>query len=149
MNRKHWTEPNGVFTVDIPIDWQYRNVELHNFEEKSPYSFEAYDSSIGCFQLSCYPLSKKGIDPNFPIQKSNSKVEWLESRMDDSEFDVYLWLAQIDDHSCMAKCIYSAKDREHKEVKNFIIQSKESLDTFRLIPIESRNHAKALIKYDK
>ncbi len=147
MNRKHWTEPNGVFTVNIPVDWQYRNPVLDNIEEKSPYSFEAYENAIGCFQLSCYPLSEKGINPNFPIQKSSSKIEWLESRMDDSEFDMYLWHAQVDDHLCMAKCIYSAKDRGQTEIKNLIKQSKESLDTFRLIPIEDRNDAKNYIKY--
>lgn len=148
MNRKHWTEPNGVFIVNIPVDWQYRNAVLKNIEEKSPYSFEAYENSIGCFQLSCYPLSEKGINPNFPIQKSNSKIVWIESRMDDSEFNMYLWHAQVDDHLCMAKCIYSATQRNQKEVENLINQCKESLASFRLIPIEDRNHAKNLIKYD-
>ncbi|SDS21956.1 hypothetical protein SAMN05192545_0993 [Maribacter dokdonensis] len=148
MIRKHWTEPNGVFIVSIPVDWQYRNAVLNNIEEKSPYSFEAYDNSIGCFQLSCYPLSERRINPNFPVQKSNSKVEWLESRMDDSKFDMYLWHAQIDDHLCMAKCIYSATDQNHTAVEDLIKQSRESLDTFRLIPLEDRNHAINLNKYD-
>ncbi len=148
MSKKHWTEPNGVFIVNIPVDWQYKNAIIESVEEKSPYSFEAYEDSIGCFQLSCYPLSEKGINPKFPVQKSNSKIEWLESRMDDSEFDMYLWHAQVEDQLCMAKCIYLNKDRKQAKVQTLIKQVKESLDNFRVIPISDRKHAINLNKYD-
>lgn len=148
MSKKHWTEPNGVFIVNIPVGWQYRNAAIEGLEDKSPYSFEAYDDSVGCFQLSCYPLSEKGTYPNFLFQKSNSKIEWLESRMDDFEFDMYLWHAQVDYHICMAKCIYSAIDRNQAKVQDLIKQVKESLDTFRLIPIGDRNQAVNFNKYE-
>ena len=85
---KHWTEPNGIFIINIPAEWQYKNVVVQNGEEKSPYSFEPYENQFGCFQLSCYPLSEKGINPNLPHQKANSKLEWFEARMDDKEFDM-------------------------------------------------------------
>ncbi len=92
---KHWTEPNGNFIVNIPIEWQYKNIVYDNIEEKSPYGFEPYEDSLGCFQLSCYPLSERGANPNFPIQKSNSKIKWLASRMDDDKFDMLLFHAQV------------------------------------------------------
>jgi len=148
MTEKHWTEPNGIFIINIPANWQYRNAVFEDIEEKSPYSFEQYENSAGSFQLSCYPLSERGINPNFPIQKSDSKVEWFESRMDNKEFDMYLWHAQVDDQFCMAKCIYSAKDRKLSKVKKLIKKSKKVLESFRVVPVVERNYAIALDKYD-
>jgi len=148
MTEKHWTEPNGIFIINIPVNWQYRNAVFEDIEEKSPYSFEQYENSAGCFQLSCYSLSERGINPNFPVQKSDSKVEWLESRMDDKEFDMYLWHSQVDDQLCIAKCIYSAKDRKLSKVKKLIKKSKKALESFRVVPIGERDYAIALGKYD-
>ena len=148
MAEKHWTEPTGIFIINIPVNWQYRNAALKNIEEKSPYSFEQYENSAGCFQLSCYPLSEKGVNIDFPIQKSDSKINWLESRMDDDKFDMYLWHAQVDDQLCMAKCIYSAKDRKLLSVKNLLEKSRKALESFRIIPKNDRSYAVALNKYD-
>ncbi|MBC2704383.1 MAG: hypothetical protein HGJ91_07575 [Desulfobacula sp.] len=145
---KHWTEPNGNFIVNIPIEWQYKNVVYEDIEEKSPYSFEPYEDSLGCFQLSCYPLSEKGPNPNFPIQKNNSKVKWLASRMDDKEFDVLLFHAQVDDLLCMAKYIYSAKLRDDKKIQEQIEKVKLALDSFRVIPQTDRELARQLDKHD-
>lgn len=148
MAEKHWTEPTGIFIINIPVNWQYRNAALKNIEEKSPYSFEQYENSAGCFQLSCYPLSEKGVNIDFPIQKSDSKINWLESRMDDDKFDMYLWHAQVDDQLCMAKCIYSAKDRKLLSVKNLLEKSRKALESFRIIPKNDRSYAVDLNKYD-
>lgn len=148
MDKKHWTEPNGVFIINIPISWQYKNPIIESVEEKPPYSFEEYENSIGCFQVSCYPLSKTKINRHVPIQESNSKIVWLESRMDDPKFDMYLWHAQVDDHLLFAKCIYSAKDRNLRKVKTLVEQAKESLDLLRVIPSQDRKHAVNLSKYD-
>ena len=82
MITKHWTEPNGILILRIPVNWQYRNRVLSKVEEKSPYSFEAYENSIGCFQINCYNL-KDGYNPNFPIQKLDSKLIWEESKVND------------------------------------------------------------------
>ena len=148
MTEKHWTEPNGIFIINIPVNWQYRNAMLENMEEKSPYSFEQYVNSAGCFQVSCYPLSERGVNLNFPVQKSNSKITWLESRMDDDEFDMYLWHAQVDDQLCMAKCIYAAKNRKISKVKKLLEDSRKALESLRIIPESDRRFAIALNKYD-
>jgi len=148
MTLKHWTEPNGIFIVNIPANWQYRNAIIDNVEEKSPFSFEAYENSPGCYQLSCYPLSEKGINHTFPIQKSNTKIEWLESRMDDEEFNMHLWHAQVEDQLCMAKCIYSREDRKRSKVKKLLKSVRSSLESLRVIPRPDRTHAVSLNKYD-
>ena len=145
---KHWTEPNGYFIVNIPIEWQYKNVVYENIEEKSPYSFELYENPIGCFQLSCYPLSEKEVNPIFPIQQNNSKINWVQSRMDDEKFDMLLFHAQVDDLLCMAKYIYSADLRNDNRIKEQIEKVKIALDSFRVIPKSDRELAKNLDKHD-
>lgn len=145
---KHWTEPNGNFIVNIPIEWQYKNVVIENGIEKSPYSFEPYEDSLGCFQLSCYPLAEKGINPNFPVQKNNSKIEWCASRMDDKEFDVLLFHAQVDDLLCMAKYIYSIENRNDSRINEQLKKVKFALDSFRVIPQSDRKLAANLDKHD-
>ena len=145
---KHWTEPNGNFIVNIPIEWQYKNAVYENIEETSPYSFQPYENSLGCFQLSCYPLKEKGINPKLPLQKNNSKVDWLISRMDDEEFDVWLFHAQVDDLLCMAKYIYDTEKRNKKEILEQLDKVKTALNTFRVIPQSDRLLASHLNKYD-
>lgn len=145
---KHWTEPQGRFIVNIPIEWQYRNVVVDEGEEKSPYSFEPYEDSIGCFQLSCYPLEEGRINPNFPIQKNNSKIKWFESRMGDKDIEASLFHAQVDDLLCMAKYIYSSDKINDKEIKEQLEKVRLSLDTFRVIPKYDRELAMNLDKHD-
>jgi hypothetical protein len=145
---KHWTEPNGNFIVNIPIEWQYKNVVIENEIEKSPYSFAPYDESLGCFQLSCYPLIEHGINPNFPIQKNNSKIEWLASRMEDKEFEVLLFHAQVDDLLCMAKYIYSSEYNNDKRIEEQLKKVKLALDSFMVIPQSDRELAANLDKHD-
>jgi hypothetical protein len=144
---KHWTEPNGYFIIQVPIEWQYYNAKRGNLEEKPPYGFVPYDDEQGgAFQLSCYPLSEQGINPNFPIQKNNSKIEWFEKRMDDKDFDILVFYAQVDDLFCMAKYIYSSKKRNEKKTKEQVGKVRLSLDTFRVIPKKDREWA---INWDK
>jgi uncharacterized protein YutE (UPF0331/DUF86 family) len=145
---KHWIEPNGNFIVNIPIEWQYKNVVYDDIEEKSPYSFELYENPVGCFQLSCYTLLDKGTNPNFPIQKNNSKIDWFPSRMDNEEFHVLLFHAQVDDLLCMAKYIYSVALKNDNKVKEQIGKVKLALDSFRVIPQSDRELAKNLNKHD-
>ncbi|KAF0147485.1 MAG: hypothetical protein FD143_3061 [Ignavibacteria bacterium] len=145
---KDWTEPNGIFIMNIPIDWQYKNVIVQDFKDESPYSFEKYDNSIGCFQISCYPLSERGVNNNQPVQKNNSRISWLPHRMDGEGFNVRVFYAQVDDQFCMAKYIYSTKDQDNVAVKDELEKVEVVLDTFRLIPLKDRTLASNLKKYD-
>lgn len=145
---KDWTEPNGIFILNIPIEWQYKNVVIRDGIEKSPYSFEPYDNRLGCFQISCYPLSERGVNPTFPIQKNNSKINWFRSRMDDEEFNMHLFHAQVDDQLCMAKYIYSAEMDSDIGIKKELENVDLALDTVRVIPSEDRLLAANLKKHD-
>lgn len=145
---KDWTEPNGIFILNIPIEWQYKNDVVRDGIGKSPYSFEPYDNRLGCFQISCYPLSEREINPNFPVQKNNSKINWLHSRMDDKEFNMHLFHAQVDDQLCMAKYIYSAEMELDIGIKQELEKVDVALDTLRVIPAEDRLLAANLKKHD-
>lgn len=46
---KHWTEPNGIFLIQIPTGWQYLNSVVEGEEEKSTFSFQPYENANGCF----------------------------------------------------------------------------------------------------
>ena len=147
MKTKHWTEPNGILILKIPINWQYRNRILSSVEEKSPYSFEAYENSIGCFQISCYNLAK-GFNPNYPIQKADSQLVWEESKIEDEKFEIHIWHAQSGDQLCMAKCIYEKSIRKKSKTKQYLKVVKQTLQSVRVIPKDDRERAIGLDKFD-
>lgn len=147
---KHWTEPNGIFVLQIPMNWQYRNPVVQNLkpEHEHIYSFEAYKNSNGCFQLSAYLLSERKINKNFPVQKANSEITWHPSRMDDDKFNVYLWYSQVDDQFLMAKYISSKSKGNDLEIEGDLNKIKIALNSLRVVPIKDRQWATNLDKHD-
>jgi len=145
---KHWTHPDGIFIMNIPIEWKYINIPPKSGLIEPPYSFESYEDSVGCFQISCYPLSERGINKTQPVQKNNSRVSWLTQRMDGDGFNVHVYYAQVDDQFCMAKYIYSTKAQDDVTVKNELKKIDVILDTFRIIPLKDRTLSSNLNKYD-
>lgn len=149
-NTKDWTEPNGIFILHIPMNWQYRNPAIQNSkpEHEHIYSFEAYKNSKGCFQISSYPLNERKVNINFPIQKNNSEVSWHPSRMDDDKFNIYLWYAQVDDRFLMAKYISSKSNEKEPNIENDLIKVETALKSLRVIPVTDRQWASNLDKHD-
>jgi hypothetical protein len=145
---RHWTEPNGIFIINVPIEWQYINVIVKEGKEEPPYSFEPSEEGISSFQLSCYPLKEKGINPNLLLQKNNSEVEWALSQLNDEKFKMHLFGAQVDDQLCFAKYIYSKSEESNPTIKTELKKVQEVLKTFRLIPASDRKLASNLSKYD-
>jgi hypothetical protein len=145
---KHWTEPNGIFIVNLPINWHYKNPLVDNKTEDCPYSFVPYEESIGCFQLSCYPISQKGISAKLPVQKSGSKIKWLESIIQDQNTNAIFYHAQVDDMLCIAKFIYASEHPENYKILDMADKIKLALDSFRIIPKNDRKLAKNLNSHD-
>lgn len=50
---KFFTHPDGIFEIRIPLDWHYKN-DIVGYENKSPFSFELFQNTQGCFQISCF-----------------------------------------------------------------------------------------------
>lgn len=141
---KHWTEPNGILLMHIPIEWQYKNPVFDDVEEKSPYSFELYEDSVGCFQLSCYPLTE--LAPNY---KKGSKPGWSLSRMDDEEFNTHLFFGQIDDQALIGKYIYNHDLEGDKRVITQLEIAQTALKSIKIVPEKDRPLAANLNKYDQ
>jgi uncharacterized protein YutE (UPF0331/DUF86 family) len=141
---KHWTEPNGILLMHIPIEWQYKNPVFEDIEEKSPYSFELYEDSVGCFQLSCYPLTEL-----VPNHKGTSKPGWTLSRMDSEEFDTHLFFGQIDDQALIGKYIHNHELQGNERVTKQLEIVQAVLKSITIVPEKDRTLAASLDKHDQ
>ena len=146
---KHWTEPNGIFLINIPIEWQYRNLAVANGREESPYSFEPYEEAIGCFQISCYPLAE--LAPNLRQRASEGKLKghWDHSRMDTQDFDVHLFFGADDDQALIGKYIYAMTLRNDARVAKQLKIVREVLSSIVVVPPNDRKLAANLNKHDQ
>jgi hypothetical protein len=131
---KHWTEPNGIFLLHIPIEWQYRNPAVADGAEKSPYSFEPYDEAIGCFQISCYPFAELVPDPKQRTLERMLKGNWEHSRMDSQNFEVHLFFGAKDDQALIGKYIYSRTLRNDARVAKQLKIVSEVLSSIVVVP---------------
>lgn len=146
---KHWTEPNGMLLIKVPIDWQYLNSGLKDYEEKSPYGFQPYEDPIGCFQLSCYPLSE--LAPSIAKANPNGvkKLSWKESRVDDSDFCTHLFFGAYFDQALIGKYIYDADlEGDHRITVELAIVN-QILNSVVIVPKSDRKLAADLDKFDR
>jgi hypothetical protein len=146
---KHWTEPNGIFLLRIPIEWQYRNLAISHGREESPYSFEPYDEAIGCFQISCYPLAELAPNLKQGASKTKLKDNWKHSRMDTQDFDVHIFFGAKDDQALIGKYIYSRTLRNDARVAKQLKIVREVLSSILVVSPDDRKLAANLNKYDR
>src|SRR4051812_36541296 len=118
---KHWTEPNGILLIQIPVNWQYLNSAMENDSEKPPYSFQPYGDSLGCFQLSCYPLAEEA--PKIAKANPNGvkKLNWKASRMDDTEFCMHIFFGAYHDQMLIGKYIYDISLKNAKKIEEELL----------------------------
>jgi hypothetical protein len=146
---KYFTEPHGIFIIQIPVEWQYKNVAIGH-EEVSPFSFELYENPVGAFQLSCYSSKEKAIRFNVKTQKSDTNnLEFDKRRMDGGGFNMHLWYACVEDHMFMAKYIYDSSKENESEIIIEIEKAEKALSTLELISIDKREIAIEIDKYEK
>lgn len=145
---KFFTEPNGLFIIEIPINWQYVNVAAE-IGEKSPYSFQHYENSNSSFQISCYPQPKDF--PNKVASQSSNKdnLKFVRQRMDDKEFNIHLWFANVEDHYLMVKFIYDAGKEFTEEIQDELKKVEQALATLEFLTGEKRQLALQVDKYEK
>jgi len=146
---KHWTEPNGTLLIRIPVDWQYLNPAIEREEEKPPYGFQPYENAIGCFQLSCYPLSSEAprIAKDYP--NGVKTLSWKESRMDDAEFCAHIYYGALGDQALIGKYIYNLSLKNNKKIKEQLKVVKTILNSVVIVPANERNLASDLDKFDR
>ena len=146
---KHWSEPNGIFLIQIPIDWQYLNPAIAGVVEKSPYGFQPYEDSIGCFQLSCYPLIEEA--PNVAKANPNGvqNLIWKKSRMDDQEFCVHLFFGALADQALIGKYIYDVGLKNDMRITDQLTIVDQVLNSVVVVPVNDRKLASDLDKFDR
>lgn len=146
---KHWTEPNGILLIKIPIDWQYLNPGLSEYEEESPYGFELYEDPIGCFQLSCYPLIELAPRIAAANPQGVKKLSWKESRLDDSKFCTHLFFGAYHDEALIGKYIYDAGLEGDERIAGQLKLVKQTLNSVVIVPPSDRKLAADLDKFDR
>lgn len=146
---KHWTEPNGIFLIQIPTEWQYLNPVVEGEEEKSPYSFQPYENANGCFQISCYPLEE--IAPKLADEYPNGAPElrWRPSRMDDSEFCVHMFYGASADQALIGKYIHDASLDNDEKINEELRLVDKILRSVVIVPPEDRKLASDMEKFDR
>lgn len=146
---KHWSEPNGIFLINIPVDWQYLNSAIEGEVEKSPYSFQPYEDSIGCFQLSCYPLAEQA--PSVAMANPNGvkNLVWKKSRMDDPEFCAHLFFGALDDQALIGKYIYDIGLENDERISEQLSIVDQVLNSIAVVPVNDRKLASDLDKFDR
>ncbi|PWE38411.1 hypothetical protein [Pseudomonas prosekii] len=146
---KHWTEPNGILLIQIPIDWQYLNSGLRDYEEKSPYGFQPYEDSIGCFQLSCYPLSELAPSTTKANPDGVRKLSWNESRADNFEFCTHLFYGAYYDQALIGKYIYDVALEGDSRIAEQLAIVNKVLNSVVIVPEGDRKRAANLDKFDR
>ncbi|MDG3820682.1 hypothetical protein L5B88_27155 [Pseudomonas aeruginosa] len=146
---KHWTEPSGIFLIQIPIDWQHLNSGLSGHEDRPPYGFQPYEAPIGHFQISCYPLSE--LAPH--VAKANpygvKKLSWNETRHDDAEFCVHLFFSAYHDQALIGKYIYSTDLEGDNSIADQLATVSQILGSIVIVPELERKLAADLDKFDR
>jgi len=143
---KYFTHPNGIFEIKIPLDWYYKN-EVAGYENISPFSFELFENTQGCFQISCYHKDEKKINPSLPNGNYNkNELEFIQTELPDSEFKMLLWATVVQDYFFMAKYICQPTKENLEIIKRQIKKVEIALST--LICLSSDRRALA-VSYDR
>ncbi|MGB1455946.1 hypothetical protein [Spongiibacter marinus] len=146
---KHWTEPNGIFLIQIPTEWQYLNPVVEGEEEKSPYSFQPYENANGCLQISCYPMEE--IAPKLADEYPNGvpELRWRLSRMDDSEFCVHIFYGASADQALIGKYIHDASLDNDEQINEELRLVEKILKSVVIVPPGDRKLASDMEKFDR
>lgn len=146
---KLFTHPEGIFEIKVPFEWYYKN-EIAGYKNESPFSFELYNDSCGCFQLSAYHKSEKTINPNIPRHKyDTNNLQFVNSQLPDEEFEIYLWATVVEDYFFMAKYVCQPNDFNRSQIKSEVKKVNESLATLMCLSKERRSLAVGLDRFDK
>ncbi|MFC5196614.1 hypothetical protein ACFPH8_14825 [Bizionia hallyeonensis] len=135
---RKFIDPKGNYIFFIPNEWGYRN-GMYEAKENDPDSFELYEKSVGCFQITCKSKTIGEIPNLIQTHKlktqavGTNNLEFSEKYVSSEKFDVYFWMAVVDDKFLMCKYIYDSDKKESKKVKTEIDKAKACLKTILVI----------------
>lgn len=146
---KHWTEPNGIFLIKIPIEWQYLNSAVEGKKDVPPYSFQPLYSAVGCFQISCYPIKEQSPKLAEAYPNGVPHHSWQTSREDDKEFCVHFFFGALGDQALIGKYIYDAKLDGDERIKEQLYFVNKAINSIVIVPENDRKLAADLDKLDR
>lgn len=146
---KHWTEPNGIFLIQIPTEWQYLNPAIEGIEEKPPYGFQPYEDAIGCFQISCYPLQEDATSIAKAYPNGVPSLNWKQFREDDLEYCMHLFYGALADQVLIGKYIYDVGLNNNERVITQLSVVEKVLNSIVIVPVKDRKLASDLDKFDR
>jgi hypothetical protein len=151
---KKFIDPKGNYIFFIPNDWGYRN-GMYDAKETDPDSFELYEKSVGCFQISCNPINKGEIPKLIENNKlktqdvGKNNLEFTERHILTEKFDMYLWLAVVNDKFIMCKYISDFAKKDNKIVIKEIEKARDCLKTIMVIEEEHKEEILASERFTK
>jgi hypothetical protein len=146
---KYFTHPEGIFKIKIPLEWYYKN-EVAGYENKSPFSFELFQNTQGCFQISCYHKSEQKINSNsLKGHFNNDKLEFIRTELPDDEFKILLWATLVEDYFFMAKYVCQPTKHNLNIIKGQIEKVEYSLSTLMCLSLDRRELAINYDRYEK
>lgn len=146
---KYFTHPEGIFEIKIPLDWYYKN-EVAGYANQSPFSFEVFEDSKGCFQISCYHETEKALNPTIPKHDYNtSNLNFIPCEIPDPEFKVLLWATIAGDYFFMAKYIYDREEVDLMVIEEQIAKVEFSLSTLMCLSSDRREFAIGYDRFEK
>lgn len=147
---KKFTSPDGVFEIDIPVEWDYRN-EIVGLENSPPFSFEPFRNSIGCFQVSHYKKEKnkyQGFRNKHEYFENNLK--FIKQMIDENDgFIILVWATTVKDYFFMAKYVYQKTNVINDKLEKEIEKVENSIKSLICIEPNSRILATHLYRYEK
>lgn len=146
---KHWTEPNGIFLLHIPIDWQYLNPAFEWAKEESPYGFRPYDNGVGYFQISCYPIEEIAPELTRTHPKGVPKLAWNKRPIEDAEFQGYIYNGALADQALIGKYYYHSALKDDPRVLLEQVIAEQAMHSIVIVPKHDRKLAADLDKYDR
>lgn len=151
---KKFIDPKGNYIFFIPNEWGYRN-GMYEAKETDPDSFELYEKSVGCFQITCKPKTTGEIPNLIKTHQlktqavGTNNLEFSEKYISTEKFDVYFWMAVVDDKFLMCKYIYDTDKKDSKKVKAEIEKAKACLKTIMVIEEEHKEEILASERFTK
>lgn len=146
---KYFTHPQGIFEIKIPLDWLYKN-EVAGLKNRPPFSFEQFENTMGCFQISCYHVSEWKANPLLPLQGYNTtNLKFHKAEFTNDEFKFFIGETISGDYYFLAKYFYEANNVNLIGINSEIAKAENCLSTLVCLSSDQREYAVGFDRYEK
>ncbi|MFY7727941.1 MAG: hypothetical protein ACOVRN_00340 [Flavobacterium sp.] len=151
---KKFIDPKGNYIIFIPSEWSYKNA-FYEAKDSDPNSFELYENSVGCFQISCNHVGIGKIPDLILTHKLESQefgknnLHFKEISIPGDNFDCYIWMAVVGENFVMCKYISDNNSSSNEKIKEEINKAKTSINSLLFIEDKYKNQVLADERFNK